>query len=204
MSKDVAIFGGTFDPIHVGHLIVAEEVRVKLGVEEIVFVPVGQPWLKADRRISSGKHRLAMIRLAIADNPHFKVSTLEIDRPGLTYTVDTVDMLRRQMGSEAKLFFLMGGDSLRELPQWKEPKRLIQLCRLVVFTRPDSRLPSMNELEEGVPGVSDNIVIVDVPQIDVSATEVRQRVRQGAPIDELVLPAVKDYILGSGLYREGV
>ena len=204
MSKDVAIFGGTFDPIHVGHLIVAEEVRVKLGVEEIVFVPVGQPWLKADRRISSGKHRLAMIRLAIADNPHFKVSTLEIDRPGLTYTVDTVDMLRRQMGSEAKLFFLMGGDSLRELPQWKEPKRLIQLCRLVVFTRPDSRLPSMNGLEEGVPGVSDNIVIVEVPQIDVSATEVRQRVRQGAPIDELVLPAVKDYILGSGLYREGV
>jgi len=204
MSKDVAIFGGTFDPIHVGHLIVAEEVRVKLGVEEIVFVPVGQPWLKADRRISSGKHRLAMIRLAIADNPHFKVSTLEIDRPGLTYTVDTVDMLRRQMGSEAKLFFLMGGDSLRDLPQWKEPKRLIQLCRLVVFTRPGSRLPSMNELEEGVPGVSDNIVIVEVPQIDVSATEVRQQVRQGDPIDELVLPAVKDYILGSGLYREGV
>lgn len=204
MSKDVAIFGGTFDPIHVGHLIVAEEVRVKLGVEEIVFVPVGQPWLKADRRISSGKHRLAMIRLAIADNPHFKVSTLEIDRPGLTYTVDTVDMLRRQMGSEAKLFFLMGGDSLRELPQWKEPKRLIQLCRLVVFTRPGSRLPSMNGLEEGVPGVSDNIVIVEVPQIDVSATEVRQQVRQGDPIDELVLPAVKDYILGSGLYREGV
>lgn len=204
MSKDVAIFGGTFDPIHVGHLIVAEEVRVKLGVEEIVFVPVGQPWLKADRRISSGKHRLAMIRLAIADNPHFKVSTLEIDRPGLTYTVDTVDMLRRQMGSEAKLFFLMGGDSLRELPQWKEPKRLIQLCRLVVFTRPGSRLPSMKGLEEGVPGVSDNIVIVEVPQIDVSATEVRQQVRQGDPIDELVLPAVKDYILGSGLYREGV
>ncbi|NQT48171.1 MAG: nicotinate-nucleotide adenylyltransferase [Chloroflexi bacterium] len=204
MSKDVAIFGGTFDPIHVGHLIVAEEVRVKLGVEEIVFVPVGQPWLKTDRRISSGKHRLAMIRLAIADNPHFKVSTLEIDRPGLTYTVDTVDMLRRQMGSEAKLFFLMGGDSLRELPQWKEPKRLIQLCWLVVFSRPDSRLPSMNELEEGVPGVSDNIVIVEVPQIDVSATEVRQQVRQGDPIDELVLPAVKDYILGSGLYREGV
>jgi len=204
MSKDVAIFGGTFDPIHVGHLIVAEEVRVKLGVEEIVFVPVGQPWLKADRRISSGKHRLAMIRLAIADNPHFKVSTLEIDRPGLTYTVDTVDMLRRQMGSEAKLFFLMGGDSLRELPRWKEPKRLIQLCRLVVFTRPGSRLPSMNELEEGIPGVSDNIVIVEVPQIDVSATEVRQQVRQGDPIDELVLPAVKDYILGSGLYREGV
>ena len=203
LNREVAIFGGTFDPIHYGHLIVAEEVRVKLGLGEVLFVPAGQPWLKADRIISSAEHRLGMVRLAISDNPHFELSTAEVDRTGSTYTVDTLDMLRRQIGSDARLFLLIGSDSLIELPQWKDPKRLIKLCRLVVFTRPGSRFPSMNMLEKAVPGVSDNILVIEVSQIDVSATDVRQRIRQGAPIDELVPPTVRDYILQHGLYGYG-
>jgi len=200
LNKEAAIFGGTFDPIHYGHLTVAEEVRVKLGLDKVLFVPAGQPWLKSDRRVSSAEHRLEMVRLAIADNPHFELSTAEVIRDGSTYTVDTLDMLRRQIGSDARLFLLMGSDSLSELPRWKEPKRLIQLCRLVVFTRPGSRFPAMNMLEKAVPGVSDNLRVIEVSQIEVSATDVRQRVRQGAPIDELVPPTVRDYILQHGLY----
>src|SRR4030042_5347120 len=115
---DIGIFGGTFDPIHNGHLTVAEEVRVKLGLGQLLFIPAGQPWLKADRPVSSAKHRLAMLSLAIADNHHFAISTIEIERPGPSYTVDTIAALKRNLGVEVKIFFLLGSDALAELPQW--------------------------------------------------------------------------------------
>ena len=196
---DIGVFGGTFDPIHIGHLIVAEEVRIKFGLGEVIFVPTGQPWLKANRPVSSAVHRLEMVRLAINTNPYFKLSTIEVDRPGISYTVDTMAILQQQLGAEARFLFLLGSDALAELPQWKEPSRLIQMCRLVVFTRPGAVL-SLQSLESAIPGISQRVIFVDVPQIDISATQIRQRVAQGASIRYIIPETVERYILEHKLY----
>lgn len=199
---DIGVFGGTFDPIHLGHLAAAEDVRVKLGLDEVIFVPAGQPWLKVDRLISPALHRLEMVSLAIADNPHFKVSTIEIDRSGPSYTVDTMAALRHQLGAKANLYFLLGGDALVELPQWREPSRLVQICQLVAFGRPGASLLSLRLLEEAIPGISQHIIFVEVSQIDISATQIRHRVAQGASLRQLVPEAVERYIREQGLYAE--
>jgi len=202
-GRAMAVFGGTFDPIHNGHLAVANEAVLALGVDGVSFMPAGQPWLKGDRDITPARHRLRMVRLAVAANPHFMVSTMEIDRPGPTYTVDTVERLRQQVGPAAELYFLVGGDGLRELPEWKEPWRLTGLCRLVAFGRPGAEVPVLDELETSVPGISANVILIDVPQVDVSSTEVRSRLRQGEPISGLVPPAVEQYIRDHRLYIDG-
>ena len=199
---DVGVFGGTFDPIHLGHLAVAEEVRVRLRLARLLFVPAGQPWLKGDRSISPARHRVEMIRLAIANNPHFELATIEVDKPGPSYTVDTINSLCNQLGAATRLFFLLGSDTLFELPQWKEPWRLVQLCHLVAFTRPGSDLPSLSWLESAIPGISQHITFVEVPQIDISATEIRRRGSQGGSIRYLVPEAVERYILEQGLYTQ--
>jgi nicotinate-nucleotide adenylyltransferase len=197
---NIGVFGGTFDPIHLGHLAVAEEVRTNLGLAEVLFVPAGQPWLKADRAISAVQHRVEMIKLAIAGNPHFKLSTCEVDRLGPSYAVDTIDILQQQLGTEARLFFLLGSDALSELPQWKEPSRLIQICHLVAFTRPGFALPPLESLELVIPGLSQHATFVEVPQIDVSATQIRNRVARGVSIHRLVPQSVERYIQEQGLY----
>ena len=197
---NVGVLGGTFDPIHLGHLAVAEEVRTSLGLAEVLFVPAGQPWLKADRSISPAKHRVEMVKLAIAGNPHFKLSSCEVDRPGPSYAVDTIDILHHQLGTEAKLFFLLGSDALSELPQWKEPSRLIQICHLVAFTRPGFALPPLESLKPAIPGLAQHVTFVEVPQIDISATQIRNRVSRGASLHGLVPQAVERYILEQGLY----
>lgn len=199
---DIGVLGGTFDPVHLGHLVVAGEVRDKLGLDEIIFVPAGQPWLKADRPVSPAAHRLEMVSLAIADNPHFKISHIDIDRPGPTYTVDTIDRLKGEIGVEARIYFLMGSDALVDLPRWKEPSRLIRMCRLVAFNRPGSVLPSLGWLESVVPGLSQSITFVEVSQLDISATEIRQRAAHGGSLQGLVPLAVERYILEQGLYRQ--
>jgi nicotinate-nucleotide adenylyltransferase len=197
---NIGVFGGTFDPIHLGHLAVAEEVRTNLGLAEVLFVPAGQPWLKADRAISAAQHRVEMIKLAIAGNPHFKLSTCEVDRLGPSYAVDTIDILQQQLGTEARLFFLLGSDALSELPQWKEPSRLIQICHLVAFTRPGFALPPLESLELVIPGLSQHATFVEVPQIDISATQIRNRVARGVSIHRLVPQSVERYIQEQGLY----
>ncbi len=197
---DAGILGGTFDPIHKGHLIVAEEVRTRLELDEILFVPAGQPWLKEDRSISPAVHRVEMIRLAISPNPRFKLSTLEVDRPGPSYSVDTIDALRNQLGAEARLFFLLGSDALSELPQWKESSRLIQMCHLVAFSRPGYTSPPLRSLELTIPGISGRVTLIEVPQIDISSTQIRSRVAQGLSIGDLVPEAVERYIQEHGLY----
>ena len=196
------VLGGTFDPIHLGHLVVAEEVRSQLGLAEVLFIPTGQPWLKSDRAVATARLRLEMVRLATRGNPHFKVSTIETDRPGPSYTVDTMEMLWRQAGDGAELWFFLGGDALAELPKWKEPQRLIQLCRLAAFARPGFPLPPLEPLELAIPGLSQRVTSVEVSQIDISATEIRRRVAQGVSIHDLVPEAVEGYIEEHGLYRE--
>jgi len=189
---NIGVLGGTFDPIHIGHLVVAEEARLKLGFKEVLFVPAGQPWRKLDRNITPAVHRVEMVRRAIAGNPYFKLCTLEIERPGPSYTVDTLTMLRKQLGSEASLFFIIGRDTLAELPLWKEPKKLVQLCRLVVAPRLGSK--DLKHLETSIPGLLDQVIQLDMPVIGISSSGIRQRIAQGLSIRYLVPAEVEKYI----------
>jgi nicotinate-nucleotide adenylyltransferase len=195
---NIGVLGGTFDPIHMGHLVVAEEARVKIGFGEVLFVPAGQPLLKPDRDITPADHRVQMVRRAIADNPYFKLCTLEIERPGPSYTVDTLTMLREQLGSEASLFFILGRDTLAELPSWKEPKKLVQLCRLVVAPRLGSK--DLKHLETEIPGLLDKVIQLDMPVIGISASGIRQRIAEGLSIRYLVPPEVEKYITKQKIY----
>jgi nicotinate-nucleotide adenylyltransferase len=197
---NIGVMGGTFDPIHKGHLIVAEEVKARLSLAEIIFVPAGQPWLKANSPISPAEHRVRMLRLAIADKTCCRLSTMEIERAGPTYTVDTIAELQNQLGAEDELFFILGWDSLAELPQWHEPSRLIKLCYLVAVPRLGYPAPDFKALEADVPGLSQRVIMLDTPEIDVSATSIRNRVAQGLSIAHLVPEAVDEYIRKHKLY----
>jgi nicotinate-nucleotide adenylyltransferase len=198
---NIGLLGGTFDPIHIGHLIAAEEVRVKVGLGEVLFVPAGQPWLKSDRAISAAEHRLEMVRLAIDTNPEFKLSRVEVERPGPSYTVDTVRELRRQFEAGAELFFILGLDLLDELPRWKEPARLIEMCRLVAVTRPGYDALRLQPLEKSIPGISTRLDIVEMPPVGISASDIRRRIAHGLSIKYLVPESVESYIYEHGLYR---
>ena len=200
--EKVGIFGGTFDPIHTGHLIVAEEVRIKLGLSVVNFVPAGQPWLKEKtRKITDGNHRLEMIKLATVSNPHFKVLTLELEMPGPSYSVDTLLTLKKEF-PEADFYFILGIDALLELHLWKDPRRLIQLCHLVALKRP--RIPEnvdLKSLEVAIPEISSRIVVVDNSQVGISSSEIRRRAAQGLSIHYLVPQPVEDYIVEHKLYK---
>lgn len=196
----IGVLGGTFDPIHIGHLILAEEVRARLNLAEILFVPAGQPWLKVDSPISPAEHRVEMVRLAIADKPYFKLSAMEIERAGPTYTVDTIAELKAQLGTGDELFFILGWDNLAELPQWQQPSRLITMCRLVAVPRPGYPLPDLKALEASIPGLSQRVTLMDKPEIDISASAIRDRVTQGLSIRHLVPEPVDEYIRQHKLY----
>ena len=197
---NIGVLGGTFDPIHMGHLIIAEEVRARLDLAEVLFVPAGQPWLKANNVISPAEHRVEMVRLAIADEPSFKLSTMEIERAGPSYTVDTMAELGSQIGARDKLFFILGWDNLIQLPQWHEPSRLVKLCRLVPVRRVGHPSPDLDSLEAAVPGLSQSIIMLDTPQIEISASEIRARVARGLSIHQLVPEPVERYIKQHRLY----
>jgi len=198
----VGILGGTFDPIHTGHILIAEEARLKLELARIIFVPAGQPWLKMKRQITPAVHRVEMVKLAIAGNASFELSTVEVDRAGPSYSVDTVDILHRQLGAAASIFFLVGWDSLAELPQWHEPARLIQLCHLVAVTRSGLSRPDLKSLESSVPGINRSVVWLDIPPIDISSSDIRERVARGLSIRGLVPESVESYIKENKLYRK--
>ena len=196
---NIGILGGTFDPIHIGHLILAEEARVQLRFNEIFFVPAGQPWLKAGRSITPAFHRVEMVRRAIAGNPYFKLCTLEVERSGLSYTVDTLMALREQLGAETFFFFILGRDTLADLPLWKEPNRLIQVCHLVVAPRISPGI-NLDSLEASVPGIKNNIIQLDMPVIEISSSVIRQRLAQGLSIRYLVPHEVERYITERKVY----
>ncbi len=198
----LGILGGTFDPIHKAHIVVAEETRAQLSLAEVLLVPAGQPWLKEDRPILAAEHRLEMIRLAIANQPYFKLSTMEVDRAGPSYTVDTIAELRSQHGAGDELFFILGWDNLAQLPRWKEPSRLIKMCYLVAVPRPGWQRPDLEALEASIPGISQRVVFMEKPQIDVSASAIRERVARGLSLRHLVPEAVAKYIKQHKLYSK--
>jgi len=199
---NIGVLGGTFDPIHIGHLIVAEEARIKLGLSEVFFVPAGQPWLKLDHNITPTAHRIEMVRRAITTNPYFRLCTLEVERPDPSYTVDTLIMLREQLGAQARFFFILGRDALADLPLWKEPNELVQLCHLVVVPRCGKGFlaSDLKSLEASIPGITDNVIQLDAPVIDISSSQIRNRVAQGFPIRYLVPDEVGRYIAEQKLY----
>ena len=199
---NIGVLGGTFDPIHIGHLILAEEVRARLKLAEIIFVPAGQPWLNKTSPISPAEHRVEMLRLAIADKPYFELATMEIERAGFTYTVDTIAELKAQLGAGDELFFILGWDNLAELPRWRQPSRLITMCRLVAVPRPYYPLPDLKALEASIPGLSQRVTLMDKPEIDISASVIRGRVARGLSIHHLVPEQVAEYIRQHKLYLD--
>jgi len=200
MTMEIGLLGGTFDPIHLGHLIIAEGVRQKLGLGKVIFIPAGHPWLKADRQITAAKHRLAMLKLAIESNQYFEVSTAEIDRLGPSYTVDTVEAMRNEMGPQNTMYFIVGPDALADLPRWKDPARVATLCQIVGVNRPDVPNIDLAALEAVSPEISSCAKFVDVPQIGISSTAIRESVRAGLSICYMVPAEVERYIHEHQLY----
>ena len=193
------VLGGTFDPVHMGHLLLAERALEQLALEEVVWVPTGDPWRKSTRTVSPAEHRAAMVRLAIEDNEAFQFSLLEVERAGASYSVDTLAELRRQ-DQQREFFFLLGLDALQDLPNWREPARLIELATLAVTPRGTHR-PSAEELERLLTGLGKRIVWVEMPRIEISGTELRQRALEGRSLRYLVPDAVEAYIRQHQLYR---
>ena len=199
----VGILGGTFDPIHYGHLAIAEEVREALGLERVLFVPAGVPPHKPGRIISAPEHRVAMIKTAIAGNPAFELSRIEIDRPGPSYAVDTLDLLDAQARAadrEPNFTFILSAEAFAELTTWREPRRLLTLCRMAVVPRGGRAEPGRAWLEEHLPGQEDRVIFLDRPNIGLSATGIRERVARGRSIRYLVPDAVSAYIVDHALY----
>jgi nicotinate-nucleotide adenylyltransferase len=201
---NIGVLGGTFDPIHIGHIKVAEEVVARLDLPRILFMPAGQPWLKLNNAnaISPIQHRLEMVRLGIAGNPRFKLSTMEIERGGPTYTVDTIAQLHSQLDEGDEMFFILGWDNLMQLPQWHRPERLIELCRLAAVPRVDFSLPDLPALEKELPGITQRVILFDKPRIDINASVIRRRAAEGKPISDFVPEAVERYIKEHGLYQK--
>ena len=197
---NIGVLGGTFDPIHNGHLLMAEEARARLNLAVVLFIPAGQPWLKVASPVSAAEHRVQMVRLAIADKPYCKLSAMEIERAGPTYTVDTIAELSSQLGSGDEIFFILGQDNLTQLPEWKEPSRLVEMCYLVAVPRPGSSSPDLKALEAAIPGISQRVMLMEKPVIDVSASVIRDRVGRGLSIHHLVPEPVSSYIREHGLY----
>ncbi len=195
----IGLLGGTFDPPHLGHLIMASVMADALGLSRVWFVPAADPPHKQGRRITRAAQRVAMLRLAIAPDERFALSLIDIERPGPHYSVDMV-ALARQREPDARFYFLMGSDSLQDVPHWYAPERLIALCELAVLERPGYPL-DLTAVEEALPGITARTVPVEGPGIMLSATAVRARVQAGESIRYLVPSAVERYIEAEGLYR---
>jgi nicotinate-nucleotide adenylyltransferase len=197
----VGILGGTFDPVHNGHLTIAEEGVKQLGLQQILFMPAARPWMKVSRKITSAEHRINMIKRAIRSFPQFQLSTVEIERGGLTFTIETLVQLKNTLDKNTGLFLLMGWDSLIEMPEWKQPECIIQVCDIVAFTRGTSKSPDIDKLEAAIPGISKKLKFINIPPIDISSTEIRKRVALGLSIHNMVPDEVEEYIKEQKLYR---
>lgn len=186
--------GGTFDPIHHGHLVAASEVASVFKLDEVIFVPTGQPWQKAKGKVSAAEHRYLMTVIATAANPQFTVSRVDIDRPGLTYTIDTLRDLRR-MRPEADLFFITGADAMTQIMSWKDSDELWDLAHFVGVTRPGHVLDDAGRTD---------VSLLEVPAMAISSTDCRKRVAEQNPVWYLVPDGVVQYIAKYGLYVEPV
>jgi nicotinate-nucleotide adenylyltransferase len=193
MTNRVGIMGGTFDPIHHGHLVAASEVASLFGLDEVIFVPTGEPWQKGHREVSAAEHRYLMTVIATASNPRFWVSRVDIDRAGPTYTIDTINDISAQRPG-AELFFITGADALAQILSWKDAEKALKLARFVGVTRPGYDLS-----DEHLP--TDSVILLDVPAMAISSSGCRERVAAGRPVWYLVPDGVVQYINKHHLYR---
>ena len=199
MTKRLGVMGGTFDPIHHGHLLTAEEALQQFELDEVVFVPTGQPWMKEDRSVSPAEDRYLMVVVATASNPRFSVSRLEIEREGPTYTVETLRELKESRG-DVDLHFVTGADAMLEILQWKDPEEALELAHFIAATRPGYDL---TQFEQDAPGSDPRVTVMTIPALAISSTDIRERVRAGRPIRYLVPEGVQTYIEKAGLYLPG-
>ena len=197
----VGIMGGTFDPIHIAHLIIAEEARTRLALDRVIFIPAGEPWMKPGHIVSAAGQRVEMVKLAISSNPAFSLSLSEVERPGPTYTVDTLEQLLGELGYDTQLFLLLGWDSVAELPAWKAPYRVSKMATVVAFPRPGFTKPEIAALERVMPGIAERMVSLDEPFLEISSTGIRKRIADGGSVRYLVPDAVGQYISEYRLYK---
>ena len=197
----IGISGGTFDPIHYAHLIVAEQIRESMGLDRIIFIPSGSPPHKDNKKVTPAEYRYRMAELAISTNPHFEVSRIEVDRAGRTYTVDTLTQLKALYGQEARLFFITGADIIPELQTWRNFEKLFTLCDFIAVLRPGYKkegfLKDIENLKDTYKAV---IHVVDAPLIGISSTIIRERVMAGKSVRYLLPENVEKYIYDKGLY----
>ncbi len=205
VTRHVGVLGGTFDPIHVGHLIIAQDAVSALQLERLYFLPAGDPPHKRDHSITPAHHRLRMVELAIAGNQDFSLSLVDVERPGPSYTVDTLRLLHEQWGPETAIAFVIGWDMLDDLLTWHDPAGVVaQADQLVAVHRPGYHVDAhyLRSLEAAVPGIKERLIPLEAPQIAISSSDLRQRVAEQRPIRYQVPDAVAAYILAHGLYRQ--
>ena len=195
MGRRLGVMGGTFDPIHYGHLVTAEEALEQFELEGVLFVPTGRPWMKEHEVVSPPEDRYLMTVIATASNPLFSVSRIEVDRDGPTYTVETLRSLKGEL--DADLFFVTGADAILEMLQWKEPEELFELAHFIAATRPGYDIAGFEVPDHARDAVS----VMNIPALAISSTDIRNRVQAGGPIRYLVPEGVKSYIEKAGLYR---
>lgn len=199
----IGIIGGTFDPVHYAHLAIAEEVYQALKLARVVFVPAGEPPHKVGYQITPVQHRVAMLKQAIATNPHFTLSLVDTRRPGPSYTVETLRLLRQEWGQQTELYFVLGGDSLKDLPTWYDASGIIAQAMIVALVRPGypGAINSRAGLAAALPGIEQRLIVLEGPRMDIPATDLRQRVAGGRPIKYQTPEVVERYIFQHRLYR---
>ena len=199
----VGILGGSFDPPHAGHLMIAREAMERVGLDTVLFIPAGEQWLKEGQDVAPAAHRLAMTRLLIGSAAEFAVSDMEITRPGPTYTVDTLRELRATSQPDTEYYFILGEDSVADLPRWHKPEELVTLCRFIAMPRADAEgRPDLTAAYDAVPGLRERVTVLeDAPRMDVSSSSVRSMVKAGEDLTDLVPDEIVGYFTEHGLYR---
>ncbi|NPV90204.1 MAG: nicotinate-nucleotide adenylyltransferase [Firmicutes bacterium] len=199
--RRIGIMGGTFDPIHYGHLVAANTARFEFGMEAVILVPSGRPPHKEERVISDPEHRYRMALLATFSNPHFLVSRFEIDREGYSYTIDTVKHFKEIFGSEVALFFITGADAVLEIMTWKNVHELVTYCSFVAVSRPGFNLMHLNSNSEIDEKLLARTRLLEIPALAISSTDIRNRVAQNRPIQYLLPEKVEEYTRAFGVYK---
>lgn len=199
--RRLGVLGGTFDPVHLGHLILGQQALEQLGLDRVLFVPAANQWRKSGREITPAAQRLEMVRLAVADNPLFEASSIEIDRGGPSYTADTLEQLRGELPG-IDLFFIVGQDALEDLPYWRDPGRILRLAKLAVAARPGHAWRVPSSLLQVAPDAPERVARVEMPLLEISGTQLRGRVQRGLSVRYFVPAAVEAYIRDHGLYRD--
>ncbi|MCR3922517.1 MAG: nicotinate-nucleotide adenylyltransferase [Firmicutes bacterium] len=199
----VGIMGGTFDPIHLGHLVIAEEVRIQFKLDKVVFVPTGNPPHKVTGHVTDPEHRYLMTVLATINNPYFTVSRVETDRvQALTYTIDTIRFFNNYYDGKANLYFITGADAILDILTWKDYKELLSICHFIAATRPGYSLEKLKDtISAASPDALRNIQVLEIPGMQISSTLIRSRVSAGKPIKYLTPDSVTEYISKNSLYR---